>query len=184
MTDAAEASIAAVHYHFGSKGGLLRAVVERAMASVNEERRQLLEELRASDTKPSVEDLVRAFVITGASLVDRHGPRGTRVARLLGRVMCEPDPAIRRIFAMEVSPVEGRYLEALVAALPRLPSEEAAFRYRAMVGLLALHQAGTLADLHPGEVDTTSGGDCDPVEQLVIMLSAMLQAPPARPSSP
>jgi hypothetical protein len=69
-----------------------------------------------------------------------------------------------------------------VAALPQLPSEEVAFWYRAMVGLLAPHQAGTLADLHPGEPSAAAPeeeeGDAA-AEPLVVMLAAMLRAPSA-----
>jgi hypothetical protein len=66
-----------------------------------------------------------------------------------GRVMCEPDSEIRRLFGEEVDPVEGRYLDVLTTALPHLPRHEVVFRWRAMMGLLGLHQAGTLTDLSP-----------------------------------
>lgn len=120
------------------------------------------------------EELVRAFVVTGASIVEHSGERGATVARFLGRVMSEPDPAIRRLFGSQVGPAEGQYLDAIQAALPQLPPDEVAFRYRAMVGLLGLHQAGNLGDLHPGHPSTPTEED---TERLVTLLTAAFHAP-------
>jgi AcrR family transcriptional regulator len=175
VTEAAGANVAAVNYHFGSKEGLLRAVVRRAMASVNDDRRCMLEELRATSGDPDVEDLVRAFVVTGASLIQRHREHGRQIAQLVGRVLCEPDPQIRQLFAAEVAPEEGPYLDALDKALPHLTTEELAFRYRAMIGLLALHQTGTFADLQPPDAPQTNAAH--DTERLVTLLTAVFRAP-------
>ncbi|MEU5293519.1 TetR/AcrR family transcriptional regulator [Streptomyces umbrinus] len=156
VTEAAGANVAAVNYHFGSKEGLLRAVVGRAMRPVNEERQRLLDDFLAGEAKPEVADIIGAFVRTGANLTRQRKDGTPAVVRLLGRVMVEPDPEIRHLFAQEVETVEGRYLEELIRALPALSPDEVTFRYRVMVGLLALHQAGALADLAPHGVAARS----------------------------
>ncbi|MFC3994860.1 TetR/AcrR family transcriptional regulator [Nocardiopsis sediminis] len=145
LTEAAGTNIAAVNYHFGSKEGLLRAAVDQTMRAVNDERGRRLDELEAASPRPAVPDLVRAFVEPGAGLALTHGARGPDVARFIGRIIGEPDPRVRRIFAEQVGPVEGRYLAALGRALPDLGDDGVRFAYTSMLGLLATYQSGAFA---------------------------------------
>lgn len=176
VTQAAGVNLAAVNYHFGSKEGLVAAVVRRAMSEVNAERERRLLELHRRGRTLAVADVVRAFVETGAELVPRVGRRS--LAPFVGRVISDPSPRLRRIFAAEVHEVEGRYLEALIAALPHVSAAEVRLRYTAMVGVLGLDQLGVLRDMArpAAQEDATA-----PIhrERLIAFLAAALAAPPA-----
>ncbi|MFD9944818.1 TetR/AcrR family transcriptional regulator [Nonomuraea sp. NPDC059023] len=147
LTEEARTNIAAVNYHFGSKDGLLRAVIDQTMHPVNDERRHRLDALESAPEPPSVADLVRAFVEPGTELLESHGDNGPAVARFIGRLVTEPDPAVRQLFADQVDPVEGRYLTALGHALPGLDDDAVRFAYTSMLGLLSLHQSGAFTAL-------------------------------------
>jgi AcrR family transcriptional regulator len=147
LTEAAGTNIAAVNYHFRSKEGLLRAVVDLTMQRVNDERGRRLDELEAASEPPSVAALVRAFVEPGADLTEAHGRLGPDVARFIGRVMGEPDPRVRQIFADQVAPVEGRYLAAFRRALPDIGEDGVHFAYAGMLAVLGAYQSGAFATL-------------------------------------
>jgi AcrR family transcriptional regulator len=55
-------NLAAVHYHFGSKEELFRAVVARFARPIVEQELQLLSELKARKELPSVEAIVAAML--------------------------------------------------------------------------------------------------------------------------
>jgi AcrR family transcriptional regulator len=151
ITVAAEANIAAVNYHFGSKEALLRAAVARAMAPVNTERRRRLDQLEGAG-HPTPEQLIRAFIEPGLDLILQRGERGPTVARFIGRIAFDPSRRIREVYAAEADPVEARYLAALQAALPHTAPDSVAFGYVNLLGLLALHQSRVLSRV-PGVVD-------------------------------
>lgn len=177
LAEAAEANIAAVNYHFRSKEGLLQAVIARAMAPVNTERDKRLRALQAPGGRPSIEQVVRAFVEPGLDLTSHHGARGPAVARFLGRVLLDPSPQIRQLFADQVDPVEGRYLDALRKAMPEQDADTVLFGYTSMLGLLALQQAATFDGIRWRSTRTNTRSDRKrDRERLITFLTAGLTA--------
>jgi AcrR family transcriptional regulator len=173
VTTEAAANIAAVNYHFGSKQGLLEAVVHRALGPVVEERRSRLDALEAVGD-PSVEAIVDAII---APLIERVGaePEGSRVIRLLGRLFVDPDPEMRALVKAEVSEAEKRQLGMLEHALPEIPREELWLRMRSMFAVVGAHLTGAF--------DTPAAcpvwaGSCEELRaRLVAFLAAGLRAP-------
>jgi AcrR family transcriptional regulator len=170
LTDAAGTNIASVNYHFRSKEGLLRAVIDATMRAVNDARRRRLDELEAAPEMPSVTDLVRAFVEPGLAL----GQDGTAVARFIGRVISEPSSRIRQIFADQVQPVEGRYLAALGRALPDRDEDDVRFAYASMLGLLGVCQSGALTQMNTaaGPRTATPSATSADTERLIAFITA------------
>ncbi len=74
ITEAAGANSAAMHYHFGSKGGVIRELFERRLGPINAERERLMEEALADDP-PDLSRLLRAFIGPTLTIGDSPGER-------------------------------------------------------------------------------------------------------------
>ncbi|MFW6201535.1 MAG: TetR/AcrR family transcriptional regulator [Gemmatimonadota bacterium] len=144
VTRRAGANPASVHYHFGGKEELLRAVFDRILTPVTRERLALLEaaEAGAPDGRPDVEAVLRAFIAPDLELIRTGGRRGRLVARFLGRAHTEPAAVVQRLIRRQFGEVGRRFERALGRSLPRVPPEEIRRRLHWVVsiltGLLAL----------------------------------------------
>ncbi|NTV09549.1 MAG: TetR/AcrR family transcriptional regulator [Zoogloea sp.] len=145
ITSEAEANLAAVNYHFGSKETLIHAVLRRRLAWLNHERLRVLDELEAaaagSPLKPS--QIVDAFFGTLLRMAASPEHGGETFLRLLGRTMTEPSGFIRTLFADEYADVVERYKSALFASLPDVPKAEIVWRFHFMLGATSYAIAGT-----------------------------------------
>ncbi len=145
ITGAAEVNLAAVNYHFGSKGALLQEVFRRRLDWLNAERLRVLDDLErkagGKPLKPSL--IVDGYFGTLLRMAQDEACGGVTFLRLLGRTLTEPSDFIRAFLANEYKEVIERYKAALFKALPDVPKAEIVWRFHFMLGATSYTIAGT-----------------------------------------
>jgi len=178
VTGAAGVNLAAVHYHFGSKEGLLHALLDQHAGPINQRRRDrlLAFEQKCAPEAPSVEDILRAFIEPALSRSRAADPQ--RLRSLLGRIYGEPPNLVGPMLEREFGDVGRRFGEVLARALPDLPRAELRWRFQFVVGSLLYVISGNapMALRFMGE-DASTASPEELLETLVRFLSAGLRAP-------
>ena len=136
ITSIAGTHLAAANYHFGSKEGLVRAVVSRHLGPLNAERLQRLNDLEASGG-PSLEALVQAFIGPVIHYGLQQKDQGRDIAKIFGRAMTQPDDTLRDFLMDEMCPIIQRFSAAFADALPHLGQQELMWRMFFMIGSMA-----------------------------------------------
>jgi AcrR family transcriptional regulator len=128
----AQANLAAVHYHFGSKQELLEHVILRKVGPINEQRLRLLDqfEIEAAPNPAPIEKIVEA-VILPAMMIEKD----QQFLKFMGRMHSEglmPEIARRRF-----EPLISRFLSAAHSSRPDITKEELVWKIHFMVGAMA-----------------------------------------------
>jgi AcrR family transcriptional regulator len=137
-------NLAAIHYHFRSKEGLIRAVIERRFAPVNDERLRLLAEFenhRASKIA-RVEEILEAFLAPMLRIGLLGSGQGHLLMQLGGRLLQPSDGMLEKAAGVEFERVAVRFLSALQKALPSLTRQEIAWRMNFTIGAAARALSG------------------------------------------
>ena len=140
ITGKADANLAAVNYHFGSKEALLSAVLERRLLPLNELRIKRIKEVMAAAKDegrvPSAREVLAAFI--EPTMAFRNSGRGAKsFIVLIGRALSDPNPKVRALFINYIRPLFDYLSQCLAVALPHLSKEDLFWRVHFMMGSLA-----------------------------------------------
>ncbi|VEP14683.1 Transcriptional regulator [Hyella patelloides LEGE 07179] len=131
----ADVNLSAVHYHFGSKEELFRAVVVRTAQPIVKETLKRLAQCQAKYENPSVEAILEAFLTPPLQIILSSGDRSINCARFMGRSRTEPD-SIRGIAEQEFQDIQEAYLDALGRSLPDLSRTELTWKLDLVIAVL------------------------------------------------
>jgi AcrR family transcriptional regulator len=144
ITNAAEANVASVSYHFGSLKALCDAAVEQALARYLEAQRESVKTLQGGAT---LEELAAAFARPMISAMVAGG-RDLAVIRIVARSAIDPPDGWAR-FDDSFDQVRADVLEVLRANVRGVKDRDLLFRIRCAAGLINwLILAPVAAELH------------------------------------
>jgi len=179
ITAAAQVNLASLHYHFGSKEGLLEAIFEARAKPIADERMHMLAECRAAPGRPPVLDqILTAFLYPALTLGVEPRFGGPAFARLRARLGIETEKVSRRILSRAFDESSRAFLAALEAELPELPASELAWRFHFLLGTMVYTMAdsGRIQSLTQNALNPRDGTQT--LAHLVPFLAAGFRAPP------
>lgn len=124
----AGANSALIHYYFGSKDALFRAVVARRAGAINAERRDMLAAYHAKG-QPSLEDILNALLRPTVSLGRDPSRGGAHYAKLLAHVAASDDPRSRAMSSEHYDDIARIFIAEIEAAVEGLTPVEAVRGY-------------------------------------------------------
>ena len=136
ITAAGGVNIASIHYHFGSKDELIRAVFLRRVGPLNARRLMLLENVAAAyapDPIP-IETVLRCLVRPALELSKEAGGA---VMGLMGRIFSEPRASLMSVIKDLFADTITRFVSAIKQACPHLDEGEVMWRLHFTIGAMA-----------------------------------------------
>ena len=131
VTQAADANVAAVSYHFGSLKSLCDVAIEQALESYLDAQQEALSSL---DTNSTVEELAAAFARPMIRAVTVGG-RELAVMRIVARTAIDPPEGWAR-FDDRFEMSRGNVIRVLKANVPGVKDDELILRTRCVAGML------------------------------------------------
>ena len=153
----ARVNLATVYYYFGSKRGLMEAVLKRRFGPLREEHLALLREFEAaSNGRPlRVEKILEAMLLPPLRLAAKAPAKHHAVTRLIGRIVTEPNPQIQEVLRTQRAGVRIAFQKALQRSLPKAPLADLLWRMEFVWGALGFVLC------NPRKLEVETHGACD-----------------------
>lgn len=169
--EAGQRNASALHYHFGSKTDLLKALLARRMEGINARRHAMLELVDESDRTSALRRVAEALVIPFAEQVDQGG---RHYVRLVAQLHGDPRTRTFRLTRGVHDSAIRETAELVPRLLPDIPREIVRQRLLLVTSLIihaVAEQERAMAEGSPRNVMPLFVGN------LVDVIQAMLLAP-------
>jgi AcrR family transcriptional regulator len=183
LAAAAGVQLALLSYYFRNKLGIYRAVFERRIKPISEQRRAALRAvMERTDPPPAIGEVLDALARPWVELRGQRG--GEHYSRLIAREVGDPKESRRGIVEDMLDPIAVEFIAAMEKVLPGHPRAHVHWAYHFFIGALLLILA------NPTRVQRLSGKLCRfddgeaVVKEIVGFFSASLAAPDHANSAP
>lgn len=138
VTQLAEANVAAVNYHFGSRDGMIAIVVARYITPINEERLLRLDALEKkwSGKAVPIEEVIDAFVRPLVGAVQKSELSERLFCKLMGRIFALQGEGMPPEVEEQIKNLSDRFVKALGKSLPGISTEDLVWRIHFVVGAM------------------------------------------------
>jgi AcrR family transcriptional regulator len=178
VTRAAMSNAAAVHYHFGGRDGLLRAVLERHFDARHERQLRLLDRaMEQHGYQVPLVVLLTAVVRPDLELLSKLRKRRVHVARFLGRAFTHRSAVVADYLDRQFLALTERVLPLLARAVPDVSAADLRRRLRLVLDAVAMLYATANDPGQPGPLGTDEVDE--QVRRLVAFAAGGLGAPVA-----
>lgn len=162
IADDAKANVALVSRYFGGKEGLLAEIYTHYSQVLNGERARLLAKYREKGRKPSLEEVLDAFI--RPSLDATHsGNRERGFLRLRAVLLVENSSLLEQLVAQSFDSYTKMFVDALRECLPHLKREDVFWRFHFL--LATIHYTAT----GPQRIKSITRGRCNPSDPIATM---------------
>lgn len=138
LTKDAEANLAAVNYHFGSKQELIFTLIRHHVEPMNTERIHLLDTAKASmgGAPLPLSTIVDALLTPMANRAKSFDGGMDAFLKAMGRFMGESDELSRKVFVEFFKDISMRFVDELQQTLPHLSAKELNWRFHFTVSCM------------------------------------------------
>jgi AcrR family transcriptional regulator len=165
----------AVQYHFGSKEGVIHAILDKHTPGIEQRRHAMLDELEAAGD-PDLRSLAEALVLPVAEkLDDRDG--GRAFLRINAQLIGHPSFPLLSLHTQRINRGADRLNRLAAGAAPAWPEALWTPRWLLLIGLLFHGMADYAHLLEAGDAGGTAPPRALFVDNLIDCVVAILEAP-------